>query len=163
MQERNGLSNSSKCHIKVQTFFYQNQWKSENWTFWPCLQKLAIDRFPGSRKWDLLPYNVTYINIDLQNENRDQLHLHHSNPSEVEGVRIAVSFRNITNKNLGALLMTKCFFEMSYFGCSNTLQSRIRSYRYFFFIFGPMIGRFSVLPCTPRIIEQHFPEWFWKK
>ncbi len=34
VQEGNVLSNSSKCHIKIQPFFYQNHWKTENRIFW---------------------------------------------------------------------------------------------------------------------------------
>ncbi len=45
--------NSSECHIKVHTFFYQNQWKSQFRIFWPHLQKVAISRRISS---NLVPF-----------------------------------------------------------------------------------------------------------
>ncbi len=51
---------SRECHIKVHTFFYQNQWKSKIRIFWPWLQKVAITRFPGSATWSFFSENATY-------------------------------------------------------------------------------------------------------
>ncbi len=46
--------------------------------------------------WDIL--NGSPIIRDVQNEKRDLRQLPHSPPSEVKGVRIVISFRNIAKK-----------------------------------------------------------------
>ncbi len=53
VQEQNVLSNGGKCHIKVQPFFYQNQWKPENQIFWPFppFQKRLYLAFQDRQSW----------------------------------------------------------------------------------------------------------------
>ncbi len=48
--ECNVLLSSSKCHIKVQPFFYQNQWKSKNRIFWPFFSKSSCVSFSKIHK-----------------------------------------------------------------------------------------------------------------
>ncbi len=63
VQEWKLLSNIAVMLYKSSDFFHQNQWKSESWIFWPYFQKVAITRFSGPTKWDLLPDNVTYMKL----------------------------------------------------------------------------------------------------
>ncbi len=95
-------------------------------------------------------YIYIFVIRDLQNEKRDHLHLPHSSPSEVEGVRIVViSFRNIAenqeNKN------KKGFFPIlgPYFQLENPeiIKSKLTTHRS-----PPPVGPFLTYLCPRQII-----------